>query len=184
MSTQRRPGGKENLMKLSLRNLFRNLTGRGTARKRSRPTLTTRLQVEQLEQRLVPTVDLSNMEISFGFGKGTLFVQGEQTQGGQTTFWGGFEDPNGAWIPIKGQLQQMGSWDQMTFWGSAWQHLVKHGESVNFNGWVNEANLKPSLGGTWVWGTLSETINLAQHLPTPDPTTIADVSGYAVFIPT
>ena len=168
-------------MKLSLRNLFRNLTGRGTARKRSRPTLTTRLQVEQLEQRLVPTVDLSNMEISFGFGKGTLFVQGEQIQGGQATFWGGFEDPNGHWIPIKGQLQQMGSWDQMTFKGSAWQWGV--GESVNFNGWVNEANLKPWLGGTWVEGTLSETITMIDGMRI-QKTTTADVSGYAEFIPT
>jgi len=166
-------------MKLSLHNLYQFFAGRGAVRKRSRPTLTTRLQVEQLEQRLVPTVDLSNMEIGFGFGKGTLFVQGEQTQGGQTTFWGGFEDPNGAWIPIKGQLQQMGSWDQMTFKGSAQQGAF--GESVNFNGWVNEAILKQLLGGTWVEGTLSETFTWHGHTGGPETT---DVSGYAQFIPT
>ena len=166
-------------MNLSLRNLLHNLTGRGTARKRSRPTPTTRLQVEQLEQRLVPTVNLANMEIGFGFGKGTLFVQGEQIQGGQATFWGGFEDPSGHWIPITGQLQQMGSWDQMSFKGSAWQWGST--ESVNFNGWVNEANLKPSLGGTWAEGTLSETYSSfwgGYHQTTES------VSGYAEFIPT
>jgi hypothetical protein len=158
------------------------------------------LQVEQLEQRLVPTVNLSNMEIGFGFGKGTLFVQGEQIQGGQATFWGGFEDPNGNWIPIKGQLQQMGSWgpharkagggpgqlqhmgswDQMTFKGSAYQLGV--GESVNFSGWVNEANLKPWLGGTWVEGTLSETFTWMWGRN--QETTTSSVSGYAEFIPT
>jgi hypothetical protein len=86
MSNQRRSGGKENLMNLSLRNLLRNHTGSGAARKRSRPTLTTRLQVEQLEQRLVPTVNLSNMEI--GYGKGVPFVQTEQINGGQPTYQG------------------------------------------------------------------------------------------------
>jgi hypothetical protein len=180
MSTQRRPGGKENLMKLSLHNLYQFFAGRGTARTRSRPARTTHLKVEQLEQRLVPTVNLSNMEIGFGFGKGTLFVQGEQIQGGQATFWGGFEDPNGHWIPIKGQLQQMGSWDQMTFQGKAWQWGV--GESVNFNGWVNEANLKPWLGGTWVEGTLSETYTWMWGRN--QETTTSSVSGYAEFIPT
>jgi hypothetical protein len=98
-------------MKKSLHKLIQFLAGRGTARSCSRPTRTTRLEVEQLEQRLVPTVNMANMEISFGFGKGTLFVQSEQIQGLQATFWGGFEDPWGHWIPIKGQLQPMGSWD-------------------------------------------------------------------------
>ena len=96
------------------------------------------------------------------------------------TFQGGFEDPNGHWIPVKGQLQQMGSWDQMTFQGSAWQWGV--GESVNFNGWVNEANLKGILGGTWVEGTLSETTySLWGRIP---QTTSSFVDGYAQFIPT
>jgi hypothetical protein len=180
MSTPRRPGGEENLMKLSLRNLLRNLTGRGTARKRSRPTPTTRLQVEQLEQQLVPTVNLSNMKIGFGIRNGTLFVQTEQIDGGQATFQGAFEDPNGHWIPVKGQLQQMGSRAQMTFQGSAWHWGV--GEGVNFNGWVNEANLNPWLGGPWVEGTLSETYySLWSRIP---ETTTTSVSGYPQFIPT
>ena len=102
-------------MKLSLRNLLRNLIGRGAARKRSRPTPTTRLQVEQLEQRLVPTVNLSSMEIGAGTGKGVPLVQTEQINPGQATFQGCYEDPNGHWIPVNGPLQQMGSWDQMTF---------------------------------------------------------------------
>jgi hypothetical protein len=85
-STQRRLGGKENPMKLSLRNLLRNLTGTGAARKRSTPT--TRLQVEQLEQRLVPTVNLSSMEIASGNGKGVPFVQTEQINGAQATYQG------------------------------------------------------------------------------------------------
>jgi hypothetical protein len=88
MSTQCRPGGKENLMKLSLRNLLRNLIGRGAARKRSRPTPTTRLQVEQLEQRLVPTVNLSSMEIGVGCRKAVPFVQTEQINAGQATYQG------------------------------------------------------------------------------------------------
>ena len=75
-------------MKLSLRNLLRNLIGRGAARKRSRPTPTTRLQVEQLEQRLVPTVNLSSMEIGAGTGKGMPFVQTEQINAGQATYEG------------------------------------------------------------------------------------------------
>jgi hypothetical protein len=180
MSTQRRPGGKENHMKLSLRNFLRNLTGPGAGRKRSRSTPTTRLQVEELEQRLGPTVNLANMEIGFGFGKGTLLVQTEQINGGQATFQGGFEDPNGHWITIKGQLQQMGTWDQMSFHGTAMQWGVC--ESVNFSGWVNEAALNQLLGGTWVEGTLSETYTwLGGRF---HETTTADVSGYAVFIPT
>jgi hypothetical protein len=165
-------------MKLSLLKLLKNLTGRGAAQARCRPDRTTRLHVEQLEARLVPTVNLANMEIGFGFGKGTLFVQTEQINGGQATFQGGFEDPNGHWIPIKGQLQQMGNWDQMTFKGSAWQWGST--ESVNFNGWVNEANLKPSLGGTWAEGTLSETYSWfwgGYHQTD-------SVSGLAEFIPT
>jgi hypothetical protein len=75
-------------MKMSLRNLLRHLTGRGAARKRSRSTPTTRLQVEQLEQRLVPTVNLSSMEIGFGNGKGVPFVQTEQINGSQATYQG------------------------------------------------------------------------------------------------
>jgi hypothetical protein len=69
----------------------------------------------------------------------------------------------------------------MTFKGSTWQYRT--GESVNFNGWVNEANLKPWLGGTWVWGTLSETITMIDGMRI-QKTTTADVSGYAEFIPT
>jgi hypothetical protein len=67
----------------------------------------------------------------------------------------------------------------MTFQGSA--QLGPFGESFNFNGWVNEANLKPWLGGTWVEGTLSETYTYWGHTPGPQAT---DVSGYAQFIPT
>jgi hypothetical protein len=136
--------------------------------------------VEKLEQRLVPIVNLANMQIRFGFRKGTLFVQTEQINGGQATFQGGFEDPNGHWIPIKGQLQQMGSWDQMTFQGSAAQWGVT--ESVNFRGWVNEANLKQWLGGTWVEGALSETYTWLWGRNHETTTTF--VGGYAQFIPT
>jgi hypothetical protein len=167
-------------MQVSLRNLLQYLTRRGAARPSSRPARTTRLQVEQLEQRLVPTVNLANMEIGFGFGKGTLFVQTEQINGGQATFQGGFEDPNGNWIPIKGQLQQVGNWDQMTFQGSHYNWGI--GESVNFNGWVNEANLKPFLGGTQVEGTLSETYSWLWGRS--QETTTSWVDGYAQFIPT
>jgi hypothetical protein len=172
-------------MKRSLRNLLRNLTGHGPARTASRPAPNVRPQIEGLEQRLVPTVNLSGKEIGFGAGVGVLFVQNETINGGTATFSGGFEDASGHWIPVNGQLTQMGSWDKMTFQGGITNFVTS--ENVNFNGWVNEASLNQILGGTYAEGTLTEDyswlISLWPSVRFGHSTTSESVGGYAQYIP-
>src|SRR5208282_3182963 len=65
MERERRRRGKENVMKCFLRNLFRSLTGSAAVRPAARQTARTRLQVEHLEQRAVPTaVNLINTSLA------------------------------------------------------------------------------------------------------------------------
>jgi hypothetical protein len=174
----------EKLMKLSLSNLVGKLTGRGSARTSRRRTQTSRLHVEQLDQRLVPTVNLANKLIGFG-NVGTLFVYSETINGSSANFSGGFEDGSGHWIPVTGHLQQQGAWDQMTFHGGISNFVTS--ESVKFNGWVNEPSLNKVLGGTVAEGTLTEDFSWLQSLYPSirfgHSSTSEWVHGYAQYIP-
>jgi hypothetical protein len=140
-------------MKLFSRNLFKGANGRAAARTSPRPSLKTRLQVERLEGREVPTANIAfyNFPIynAAHVKTGDLYVSNENLSTGQ--FSGTFEDfSRGLNIAVTGQLKYVGSgWDTMTFQGSGGT-FFNH-ESVNFNGWVTENSLH------WMEGTLSQT---------------------------
>jgi len=167
-------------MKLSLSNLLSKLTSRGSVRTSRCRTQTPRLQVEQLDQRLVPTVNLANKLIGFG-NVGTLYVYSETINGGSATFSGGFEDDYGHWIPVTGHLKQQGAWDQMTFKGGISNFITS--ESVNFSGWVNEPSINQM---TWASGTLTEDFSWLKSLfpiQYGHSSTSEWVDGYAQYIP-
>jgi hypothetical protein len=140
-------------MSLSFRNLFKGLGGRAAARTSPRPSLKTRLQVERLEGRELPTAMIAfyNFPIynAAQVKTGNLYISNEIPSTGQ--FWGTFEDlSQGLNIAVTGQLKQISSsWDTMTFKGSGGS--VFNNESVNFTGWVTENSLH------WMEGTLTQT---------------------------
>jgi hypothetical protein len=141
-------------MKLFLRNLFKGPNGRGAARTSPRPSLKTRLEVERLEGRELPTANIAFYTFPIynaaHVKTGDLYVSLEDVSKGK--FWGTFEDfSSGLNIPVSGQLKYVGSgWDTMTFQGSGGNFFSN--ESVNFtNGWVTENSPH------WMEGWLSET---------------------------
>jgi hypothetical protein len=150
LSTERRHGGKENLMNLSLRNLFTGVNGHAPVRTYTRPALRTRLQVERLEGRELPTAMIAfyNFPIynAAHVKTGDLYISKEI--GGQ--FWGTFWDfSRGLNFTVSGQLKQVtSSWDTMTFQGSG--GFPFNYESVQFNGWMTE--IYPH----WMVGTLTQ----------------------------
>jgi hypothetical protein len=101
-------------MKRSLRNLFRALTGQGATRTSRRPAATARPQVEALEERAVPTMNLTNYNFAL---PGAVLHVTSQTGG---TFSGTFVDGmSGITVPVTGQLTPLGPplLDAMSFGG-------------------------------------------------------------------
>jgi hypothetical protein len=130
--------------------------GEKTTRARIPAAPRARLEVEALENRLVPTAWIAHWQYPIYNAAhsqiGTLSI-GPQTG---NTFSGTFHD-NGfnVNIPITGQLGPYnGSWDTMSFQGGpTWFGLGY--ESVSFNGWVAEGvphTLDGSVteSGTWL----------------------------------
>ena len=122
-------------MNLSLRNLLGGRAGRPSARSTARPAVGARLSVERLEERAVPAVNL----VPYHFvlpNAGTLQVTIQDFQ--KDTFKGTFTDSHsgivcqvsGQWTPV------VGNWDRFSFQGSG--HAWLEGETVQFDGWLNE----------------------------------------------
>ena len=140
-------------MKLSLRNLFRGLNGSAAAQTSPRPPVKkTRLQVERLEERDVPTTNVLwyNFPIynAAHVQTGNLFISTETSSGGITGTFSDFSQ--GINFNVTGQLKYLGGgWDTMDFSGSGGN--VLNYEWVDFNGYVTE-NSPP-----WMEGTLTQT---------------------------
>jgi hypothetical protein len=119
-------------MKWSLCNLFRNSTSRAAAPIAGCSARTTRLEVESLEDRAVPTMNLTGY--SFSMPAASLYVSQEIG----TQFWGSFFDAkSGIAIPVTGQLNPIGNQlDAMSFHGSGMKGLES--EQVVFNGKLHE----------------------------------------------
>ena len=104
------------------------------------------LQVEALENRLVPTAWIQGWQFPIYNGAHSLI--GTLSVGPQNgnNFSGTFHDNGfGVNIPIKGQLGSFGgSWDTMSFQGGQW--FGWGSESVSFNGGVSE-NVPHTLTG-------------------------------------
>jgi hypothetical protein len=173
-------------MKLSLRNLLRNLVGPGTGRAHARPTPTARRQGEQRDERLVPTAPLQNMIAGLGpwpTGGGlTIFTETFTKTG--ATFQGGFaDDATGIWVPVSGKLSlPVAGRDNITLQGggTGWsnQENALVTEIVNFSGRVKE-------GSVWtspipVNGTLTR-IDFFLHLASNPPWTSAQSTSNQVF---
>jgi hypothetical protein len=173
-------------MKRYLRNLLRKLVGPGKGPARARPTPTARLQVEQLDERLVPTAHLQNMIAGLGpwpTGGGlTIFTEPFTKTG--ATFQGGFaDDATGIWVPVSGKLSlPVAGWDKITVQGSGagWsnQENALVTEIVNFSGRVKE-------GSVWtspipVNGTLTR-IDFFFHLAANPPWLSTQSTSNQVF---
>lgn len=156
-------------MKCFLRNLFRSLTDGANDRASRRPR-TTRLQVEHLERRLVPTANLSNLSFPISNSQGTLLgtlAITSETFGARHTaqFSGTFYEDIGNHaisIPISGTLEQARitfkqggttylGWDSISFQGSTPLSNTNpgYGGSVSFKGTVSDSGPE-TLSGTLV----------------------------------
>jgi hypothetical protein len=139
-------------MKLSLRNLFQGLDGSAAAQTSPRPAVKkTRLEVERLEERDVPTANILwyNFPIYNGaqVQTGDLFISTETAGTFTGTFW---DFSQGINFGVSGHLKYLGAgWDTMNFSGSGGTFL--NYEWVNFNGFVTENSPH------WMEGTLSQT---------------------------
>ena len=154
-------------MNLSLRNLFGGRTGRSPARSTARPAGASRLTVERLEERTVPTVNLIPYHFNLP-NAGTLKVTSENFLTG--TFNGTFTDSHsGIRVAVAGQLTPVGgNWDRMTFQGSGRAWL--EGETVRFNGWLNEGQALDVVIPPTVEGDLTESYVLfISPYPNQDP---------------
>jgi len=132
-------------MKRSLRNLFRALTGRGADRTSRRPAATTQPQVEALEERAVPTMNLTNYNFML---PGAVLHVASQTGG---TFSGTFWDrTSGISVPVTGQLSPIGlPVDAMSFAGTGqngWEF-----EHVSFGGMLVESQSPLMTGQLTEW---------------------------------
>jgi hypothetical protein len=134
-------------MRLSLRNLLRNLTGCGSARRSRRSAPSFRPHVEQLDQRLVPTANLYMHQVDLGsYPNGGVLQTWSETPNKQgASLTGEFLDwqTHGA-VLVKGQLNPVfAGWDQITVQGTGafWSNGALVIETVKFNGLVNENNL-------------------------------------------
>jgi hypothetical protein len=117
-------------MKGYLRNLVRRLCG--PAGGSARPAKTTRLEVEQLQDRVVPSI--INLAPNFNMpGAGTLHVTGELPSG---AFWGTFHDASSNInVPVSGQLTSIApNADKIVFSGAAANPFER--ETVSFVGEV------------------------------------------------
>jgi hypothetical protein len=134
-------------MTLYLRNLFRRLTGRAATQSPVRPTQTTRLQVESLEDRLVPVSALTNYQFALattygGPANASLWITYENNATG--AFSGLYWSNNGYVVPISGQLTAEGCMDSMTFAGAAW--VGNQIEEVSFSGYVTDTAVSTGTG--------------------------------------
>jgi hypothetical protein len=161
-------------MNLSLRNLFRTRTGRAAAPPSRRPDQTTRLEVEALEERAVPTISLKGY--LFPMPNATLTVSNQIG----STFWGTFHDATSGFnVPVSGQLAPLGppKLDAIHFGGAV--SVGFEAEQVVFNGELYEG--PPPL----MMGQLAEhyTVTLP-FLPPLSWTTFERVETYGRWIGT
>jgi hypothetical protein len=121
-------------MKLSLRNLLRRRSDRGLARRSTRPAKTTRLDVEQLQDRVVPSF-INVLPYTFNLpGAGPVHFTSENFATGAIA--GTFHDlSSGINVAVAGQLTALGPRvDKIVFVGAGSKPL-EH-ETVNFVGEV------------------------------------------------
>jgi hypothetical protein len=119
-------------MKRYLRDLVRRLCGPGGGS--ARPARTTRLEVEQLQDRVVPAI--INLSANFNLpGAGTLHVTTELASG---QFWGIFHDASSNInVPVSGQLTSLTpNTDKIVFGGFGANAFER--ETVSFVGEVTD----------------------------------------------
>jgi hypothetical protein len=153
-------------MKRSLRNLFGGLNGRAAA-PRSAPPTTTRLHVEQLEERAVPTINLLDYKFVMP-GAGTFHATWENFVTG--AFKGDFVDAKtGIDVAVAGKLTHLsGHWDAITFHGDGYKPLES--EHVNFAGYLSEGQQLDEIIPPTMEGVLTETVTSFLTFP-PHSTT-------------
>jgi hypothetical protein len=166
-STNRRDRGKETFMNLSLRNMFGGGAGRSAARSTARPAGGAPLSVERLEERAVTAVNL----VPYHFvlpNAGMLQVTSQDFQ--NDTFKGTFTDSHsgivcqvsGQWTPVAD------NWDRISFQGSG--HAWLEGETVQFNGWLLEAQVLDEVIPAEIEGRLTQNYVLfTSAYPNQDP---------------
>ena len=158
-------------MNLTLLNLFGGRAGRSAARSPARPTGGARLSVERLEDRAVPTADLLGYYFTLP-NAGTLHVTNVNFQNNflTETFKGTFTDSHsgivcqvsGQWTPV------VGNWDRFSFQGSG--HAWLEGETVQFDGWLNEGQALDVVIPPKVEGYLTENhVLFISPFPGQDP---------------
>jgi hypothetical protein len=132
-----------------LKNLWRSLTGRGRLLRSGSPARTARPQVEQLEERAVPTANIANHYFP---GPGwTLYVTQETFVQGGATFVGVFADTtpgpyHGVNVPVSGAIYNGNyGWDYFQLSGTGTTEatydgipLWEHKETINFSGYLNQ----------------------------------------------
>jgi hypothetical protein len=146
-------------MNLSLRHLLGRPTRRSATQSTARPAAPSRLTVERLEERSVPTVNLIPYHFNLP-NAGTLQVTAQNFLTG--TFQGTFADSHsGATIPVSGRLTHVsGNWDSMAFVGSGRVGLGLELEDVHFNGWLNEGQALDEIIPPTMEGVLTENFYL------------------------
>jgi hypothetical protein len=150
-------------MKLSLLRAFRSLGKRRQTRTNLGLARKTRLGVERLEERAVPTANINNLTFPIYNGlhqTGLLHITQENFVNRTVsdvlmhyaTFSGVLTDyAFGMNVPVAGQLTPLGKWDRISFSGSASNGLKS--ESVLFKGWASEPNVFPK---TELTGSLTQ----------------------------
>ena len=154
-------------MNLTLLNLFGGRAGRSAARSPARPTGGARLSVERLEERAVPAVNLVPYHFALP-NAGTLQVTLQDFQ--KDTFQGTFTDSHSGIVnQVSGQWTPVGNnWDRISFQGSG--HAWLEGETVQFNGWLNEGQALDVVIPPMVEGDLTENYVLfTSPYPNQDP---------------
>lgn len=154
-------------MKRLLRNLVCSLTGSASARNSTRRS-TTRLQIEGLEDRLVPTtVNLSNNLFELQGPKnqvGTLYITTENAQG---QFTGYFEEVQGSaevMIPVTGSVGPTRPGKPANVMNLSFQGSVKNGattDGVSFTGVLTQPG---QVEGGVLGGMLDETFSTTDFL--------------------
>jgi hypothetical protein len=131
-------------MKVPLLSAFRSLGERLQTRRNSGLAGKTRLGVERLEERAVPTANINNLV--FPIYDATMHQTGllhiTQENFNTKTFAGVLTDyAFGMSVGVTGQLTPLGSWDRISFSGSASNGFQS--ESVSFKGYVSEPHVLP-----------------------------------------
>ena len=159
-------------MKLTLRNLLGHCAGRSAARSTARPAEMTRLKVERLEDRAVPTADLLGYYFTLP-NAGTLHVTNVNFQNNflTETFKGTFTDSHsGIVCQVSGQCSNIpgGNLDLFSFHGSGGAWL--EGETVKFSGWLVEIQIPRVAIPAWIKGRLTENhVLFISPFPGQDP---------------